>query len=153
MRTCSLIWVRWVLARHTTVLLGNVTQLVSDLEAETFFGGQLAKRLDAANVPGLKEPEQRRLGVAVGRRTAKDAGTVRIDGVRACSTNAERWPDAYRTGVIERGSSSTGTTRPTRTPQRARTAPPSSCSTTAMRPVCSRNCIGFSEPPPGRLCK
>ncbi|OEJ30022.1 abortive infection family protein [Streptomyces subrutilus] len=97
----SLIWVRWVLARHTTVLLGNVTQLVSDLETENFSSGELAERLDAANLPSLKEPEQRRLGIAVGRRTAKATWTVRIDGVRACSTNPERWPDAYRTGVTE----------------------------------------------------
>lgn len=26
---------------------------------------------------------------------------MRIDGVRACSTDPERWTDAYRTGVIE----------------------------------------------------
>ncbi|MFJ5026142.1 abortive infection family protein [Streptomyces goshikiensis] len=98
----SLIWVRWVLARHTTVLLGNVTQLVSDLETENFSRGELAERLDAANVPGLEEPEQRRLGVAVGRRMAANAPiAVELDGVRACSTNPERWPDAYRTGVIE----------------------------------------------------
>ncbi|MFE2849947.1 abortive infection family protein [Streptomyces lavendulae] len=98
----SLIWVRWVLARHTTVLLGSVTQLVSDLERENFSRGELAERLDAANVPGLEEPEQRRLGVAVGRRVAANPSfPVELDGVRACSINPERWPDAYRTGVIE----------------------------------------------------
>ncbi|MER7514239.1 abortive infection family protein [Streptomyces lavendulae] len=97
----SLVWVRWVLARHTAVLLGNVTQLVSDLERANFSSGELAERLDAANLPGLKDPEQRRLGIAVGRRTANETWTVRIDGVRACSTDPERWPDAYRTGVIE----------------------------------------------------
>ncbi|MEV8533238.1 abortive infection family protein [Streptomyces sp. NPDC051211] len=95
------VWIRWVLARHTTVFLGNVTQLVSDLERANFHSGELAERLEAANILGLKEPEQRRLGVAVGRRTANETWTVRIDGVRACSTNPDRWPDAYRTGVIE----------------------------------------------------
>lgn len=97
----ALVWVRWVLARHTEVFLGNVTQLVSDLESQVFVSGELAQRLDAANVPALKEAEQRRLGVAVGRRTANETFTVRIDGVRACSTDPERWSDAYRTGVIE----------------------------------------------------
>lgn len=97
----ALLWVRWVLARHTTVFLGNLTQLLADLEASTFSSGALAERLDAANIPGLSEPEQRRLGVAVGRRTANETWTVRIDGVQACSMNPERWPDAYRTCVVE----------------------------------------------------
>ncbi|MFI1652177.1 abortive infection family protein [Streptomyces avidinii] len=97
----ALLWVRWVLARHETVLLGNVTALVTDLQNSSFSSGQLAERLDAANIPDLAEPEQRRLGVAVGRRTANETFNVRIDGVEACAKNPERWPDAYRKGVIE----------------------------------------------------
>ncbi|CAL9634467.1 hypothetical protein SUDANB120_06164 (plasmid) [Streptomyces sp. enrichment culture] len=86
----ALVWVRWVLARHTEVFLGNVMQLVSDLESQAFVSGELAERLDAANVPALKEAEQRRLGCrgwpAHGQRDIHRAhrrGSSLLDGPRA----------------------------------------------------------------------
>ncbi|MFG2754090.1 abortive infection family protein [Streptomyces xanthophaeus] len=96
----ALVWIRWVLARHNEVFLGNVNQLLADLASASFRSGALAERLAAANLPGLAESEQRQLGLAVGRRTAGGTWTVCRDGVSACSTDPERWPAAYRTGVI-----------------------------------------------------
>ncbi|MYU23723.1 abortive infection family protein [Streptomyces sp. SID8352] len=97
----ALVWVRWALARLQTVLLGAVEPLVHDLREGIFSRGDLAARLDATNIPSLEEPEQRRLGVAVGQRSARETFVVRIDGIRACADNPERWPDAYRQGVVE----------------------------------------------------
>ncbi len=97
----ALVWVRWALARLQTVLLGAVEPLVHDLRGGLFSGGDLAARLAAANIPELEAPEQRRLGVAVGQRSARETFNVRIEGIRACADNPERWPDAYRQGVVE----------------------------------------------------
>lgn len=98
----ALLWVRWALARLHTVLLGAVSPLVSDLQSGTvFYGGDLEARLEAANVPGLEESEQHRLGVAVGQRAANETNNVRMEGIRACAKHPERWPDAYRHGVVQ----------------------------------------------------
>ncbi|MFI0577615.1 hypothetical protein [Streptomyces tendae] len=72
-----------------------------DLRGALFSGGDLAARLAAANLTGLDEPEQRRLGVAVGQRSARETFNVRLEGIRACADNHERWPDDYRQGVVE----------------------------------------------------
>ncbi|WP_159107580.1 abortive infection family protein [Streptomyces rubrogriseus] len=97
----ALVWVRWALARLQAVLLGAIEPLVHDLREGIFSKGDLAARLAAANIPGLDEPEQRRLGVAVGQRSARETFNVRIEGVRACADDLEHWPDAYRQGVVE----------------------------------------------------
>lgn len=76
--------------------------LVGDLQSGVPFSkGVLAARLAAANVPALEESEQRRLGVAVGQRAARETFTVRIDGIDACAQDPGRWPDPYREGVTE----------------------------------------------------
>ncbi|MEV7458833.1 hypothetical protein [Streptomyces rubiginosohelvolus] len=97
----ALIWTRWALERLQTVLLGAVEPLVRALREDVFYGGDLAERLLAANVPDLVEHDQRRLGLAVGQRTARNTFNVRIEGVEACSAEPTRWPDAYRAGVVE----------------------------------------------------
>ncbi len=97
----ALIWTRWALERLQTVLLGAVEPLVRALREDVFYGGDLAERLQAANVPDLVEHDQRRLGLAVGQRTARNTFNVRIEGVEACSAEPTRWPDAYRAGVVE----------------------------------------------------
>jgi hypothetical protein len=98
----ALLWVRWAMARLESVLLSAVTPLVNDLQnGSLFYAGDLAARLEAANVPGLGRQEQHRLGVAVGQRAANETFTVRIDGIRACGIHPERWPDPYREGVVQ----------------------------------------------------
>lgn len=97
----ALLWVRWAMARLESVLLGAVAPLVNDLQnGSVFYSGDLAVRLEAANIPGLEQPEQHRLGVAVGQRAANETFTVRIDGIRACALHPDRWPDSYREGVV-----------------------------------------------------
>ncbi|WP_329169464.1 abortive infection family protein (plasmid) [Streptomyces sp. NBC_01267] len=98
----ALLWTRWALSRLQTVLLGAVSPLVSDLQSGTvFYGGDLAARLEAANVPRLEKSEQHRLGVAVGQRAANETNNVRVEGIRACANQPEQWPDAYREGVVQ----------------------------------------------------
>ncbi|MCZ7430154.1 abortive infection family protein [Streptomyces sp. WMMC1477] len=97
----SLIWVRWALARLQTVLRGAVVPLVTALREETFTRGELAERLKAANVPDLEKMDQRKLGLAVGRRAVQETFMVRIEGIDVCAENPERWPDGYRRGVVE----------------------------------------------------
>ncbi|MFZ3474238.1 hypothetical protein ACODT3_04930 [Streptomyces sp. 4.24] len=98
----ALLWVRWALARLQTVLLGAVNPLVEDLRSGAlFYKGDLETRLAVANIPQLDPAQQRLLGIAVGQRTANQTNNVRIEGVRACARQPERWPDEYRAGVIE----------------------------------------------------
>lgn len=97
----ALVWVRWALDRLKTVLLGAVGPLLDDLRSGLFAQGDLAARLAAANIPRLVEAEQHRLGVAVGRRTARKTFNVRLEGIRACANDPQRWPDAYREGVVQ----------------------------------------------------
>ncbi|KDR62718.1 abortive infection family protein [Streptomyces albidoflavus] len=98
----ALLWTRWALARLQTVLLGAVSPLVSDLQnGAVFYGGDLAARLEAANVPELEQSEQHRLGIAVGQRAANETNNVRLEGIRACADHPEHWPDAYREGVVQ----------------------------------------------------
>ncbi|WP_405933627.1 abortive infection family protein [Streptomyces sp. NBC_00827] len=97
----ALVWVRWALTRLQTVLLGAIGPLVNDLHRGTFSKGDLAARLEAANIPRLDEAEQHRLGVAVGQRAARETFNVRLEGIRACTDAPQRWPDDYREGVVQ----------------------------------------------------
>ncbi|WP_406364412.1 hypothetical protein [Streptomyces sp. NBC_00645] len=97
----ALVWVRWALARLQTVLLGAVGPLVNDLRHGLFSRGELATRLEAANIPHLDKAEQHRLGVAVGQRAANETFNVRLEGIRACADDPQRWPDNYREGVVQ----------------------------------------------------
>lgn len=97
----ALVWVRWALSRLRTVLLGALGPLVDDLRHGTFSRGDLATRLEAANILRLDIPEQHRLGIAVGQRAANETFNVRLEGIRACADDPQRWPDAYREGVVQ----------------------------------------------------
>lgn len=97
----ALVWVRWALTRLQAVLLGALRPLVDDLRHGTFSTGDLAARLEAANILRLSTPEQSRLGVAVGQRAANETFIVRFEGIRACTDDPQRWPDAYREGVVQ----------------------------------------------------
>lgn len=97
----ALVWVRWALTRLQSVLLGAVGPLMDDLQNGTFSTGDLAARLEAANIPRLDEAEQHRLGVAVGQRAARQTFNVRLEGIRTCAKDPRRWPDGYREGVVQ----------------------------------------------------
>jgi hypothetical protein len=106
LETCvdgALLWTRWALRRLQFLIIGSLQPLINDLRESTFGMGRLATRLQAANLPNLPAADQRLLGVAVGRRTALNTFTVRIDGVDACadSQDAVAWPPSYREGVAE----------------------------------------------------
>lgn len=97
----AVMWSRWALRRHAKVVIGQHAELVSDLGGgQTFSGGDLRRRLLAVNLPDIDPADQRIIGVAVGRRAARDTITVRQDGVEAATPAAE-WPIAYRLGVVE----------------------------------------------------
>ncbi|WP_157855788.1 abortive infection family protein [Streptomyces aureocirculatus] len=99
----ALLWTRWALRRLQFLIIGSVQQLVTDLHSSTFSTGDLATRLQAADLPRLPFEDQRRLGVAVGQRSARNTFTVREDGVEACATSQDdaAWPAGYREGVAE----------------------------------------------------
>ncbi|MGI5255613.1 abortive infection family protein [Actinacidiphila glaucinigra] len=96
----SLLWVRWALARLHTALHGALAPLIRDLGDGIFYGGDLASRLASANIPDLDQPDQRRLGLAVGQRSARQTVNVRVEGIDAISLHPERWPDEYRSGAL-----------------------------------------------------
>lgn len=97
----SYLWSSWALKRLEPYIAGDVTRLVRDLEGMTFHGGDLARRLEYANLPRLPEEEQRRLGVAVARRASRGTFVVSRDGIQAMrAEDPERWPAGYVEGVL-----------------------------------------------------
>lgn len=94
----ALLWSRWALRRVDAIVDGRASDLVRDLNNAVFRRGDLARRLTAADLSSLDEVEQRRLGVAVGQRAARDTFVVLEDGV--ISDTARTAPVAYRCGVF-----------------------------------------------------
>lgn len=99
----GLLWTRWALRRLDLALMGALEPLLSDLFDGIFYSGDLSRRLEAANIPDLEKSKQRRLGVAVGQRAARDTVNVTLDGVMvpAHSDDVMTWPVDYRVGVLE----------------------------------------------------
>lgn len=99
----TLLWSRWALQRLAPLILGQPTALLRDLETGTFYGGQLASRLKAANLRDLDEPIQQKLGAAVAQRSMRETFLVRIEGVDACakSDSLDLWPPHYRRGIVD----------------------------------------------------
>lgn len=95
----SLLWVRWALRRLDVIVNGRVSDIVRDLRVDSFRRGDLARRLEAADLGSLEETEQHRLGVAVGQRAARATINVLEDGVIAPAV--ARLPIPYRSGVVE----------------------------------------------------
>jgi hypothetical protein len=95
------VWACWMLARLPSYLLSDVHQLIELLTGGVFYRGDLARRLNAIELRGLEDSEARALGVAVGRRTTGETFNVRREGVDSAISQPERFPDAYRRGVIE----------------------------------------------------
>lgn len=98
----GMLWCRWALRRLGALAFGLPEALIRDLGTAWFLRGEVAARLDAANLRALPETEQRRVGIAVGRRSMRETFLVRQEGVAACanSTDLQRWPSAYRVGVL-----------------------------------------------------
>lgn len=97
----AVMWCRWALRRLGKVVIGQHAELIGDLNGgNTFSGGDLRTRLLAINLPDIDPADQRAIGVAVGRRAARDTVTVRIDGVEAAAPGPQ-WPIDYRLGVVE----------------------------------------------------
>ncbi|MFG3645097.1 hypothetical protein ACGF3C_32970 [Micromonospora sp. NPDC047762] len=99
----ALVWVRWALRRLEHLLAGALAPLLNDLQHDVFHSGELAERLLQANIPGLGQDDQRRLGVAVGQRASRGTFLVREEGLTAPvrDENDARWPTAYRQGAVE----------------------------------------------------
>lgn len=98
----ALLWARWALRRLDELIVGRPAELVRDLSgAGTFGRGDLARRLEAADIPQLAEGEAHRLGVAIGQRTARNTFMVAIEGVDGPLAGDVPWPTAYRRGVLE----------------------------------------------------
>ena len=86
LETCvdgALLWTRWAMRRLQFLILGSLQPLIDDLGSRSFGMGDLALRLQAADLPHLNYDDQRLLGLAVGQRAARNTFTVRIDGVES----------------------------------------------------------------------
>ena len=98
----ALLWARWVLALLPVAEAAMPSALVRDLSlSATFRSGDLTQRLEEVGLGALDEADQRRLGQAVGRRSARKTFTVHSDGVLAAIAEPHRFPDAYRAGVLQ----------------------------------------------------
>ncbi|WP_165963948.1 abortive infection family protein [Actinomadura sp. KC216] len=99
----ALLWSRWALRRLGVLTLSMPEPLIQDLEYGTFYGGDLAKRLNSAGLAELDPAVQRRVGLAVAQRAMRETFVVRREGVEACAQSGDLtiWPDAYRSAVFE----------------------------------------------------
>lgn len=102
----SLLWVRWAIRRLGYFAMGRPETLIRDLVGDpagkiSFSRGDLATRLDAANLAVAEPRHVRSIGVAVGQRAAQHTFNVHIEGVKAAinDNDLRRWPASYRVGV------------------------------------------------------
>lgn len=99
----ALLWVRWALRRLEHLLAGQLAPLINDLAQAVYSKKQWSDRLMAADIPHLEVEDQRRLGLAVGRRASRGTFVVREVGMEAPldDPNDAAWPPAYREGTVE----------------------------------------------------
>ncbi|MEV6283474.1 hypothetical protein [Kribbella sp. NPDC051770] len=102
----SLLWVRWAVRRLGYFAQGRPETLIRDLVGDpagriSFSAGDLASRLQSANLPQNDPRHARSIGIAVGQRTAQETFNVRIEGVDAAiaDDDLQHWPAGYRLGV------------------------------------------------------
>lgn len=99
----SLLWVRWALRRLQHLLAGQLAPLLDHLSGSSMSRESWRAKLVAANISSLPEPDQRRLGVAVGQRASSGTFVVREVGMEEplADPNGLAWPPAYRMGAVE----------------------------------------------------
>ena len=100
----AFLWVRWVFRRLTDVLSqrSDLTQLIEDLNGgATFRRGELASRIRRINLASLDPVDQRRLGVAVARRSLGGTFVVSDDGARPLERSVDVFTADYRLGLAE----------------------------------------------------
>ncbi len=96
----TIVWARWMLGRLPSYLLSDVHDLIKHLGGRSFRKGLLTARLRAVDLPSLTPEDAQALGVAVGRRTVGETFLVRIEGVDPAIAYPERYPAAYRSGLV-----------------------------------------------------
>ncbi|MEU4048723.1 abortive infection family protein [Streptomyces olivaceus] len=95
----ALLWTRWALRRLQFLIIGSVQQLVTDLHSSTFSTGDLATRLQAADLPRLPFENQRRLGgrlANVRRGTRSRSGKTGSKPARPVKTMPHGLPDTAK---------------------------------------------------------
>lgn len=90
------IWCHWALRRLGPLIVGTVSAIVRDLdEGKIFRSGDLAGRLEAADLQNQSQEDQRRLGIAVARRALRGTFVVHSDGFAL-----EGKTTAYQEGLV-----------------------------------------------------
>lgn len=92
----ALMWSRWALRRLDLFCMGRPTQLIDDLQHDTWTKGELARRLQATDL--TDETIAHQVGHAVGRRADSGTFTVYRDGIEAPGNtdDLDSWPAGYR---------------------------------------------------------
>ena len=96
----TIVWARWMLGRLPSYLLSDLRELIKLIGGRTFYKGDLTARLEAVDLSSLTPEDAQALGVAVGRRTVRRTFNVAIEGVDAAIQYPERFPAAYRAGLV-----------------------------------------------------
>jgi len=97
-------WSRWMLAALGRVLAGmsELDEAVRDIEWDAAFRrGELRSFLDELHLDQLESEQQRRLGVAVGRRWASGTFMVRLDVIEPFVAGESSFPESFAVGLIE----------------------------------------------------
>jgi len=96
----TIVWARWMLGRLPSYLHSDVHDLIAHLGERSFRKGLLTARLEAVDLSSLTPEDAKALGVAVGRRTVGETFLVKMEGVDPAIEYPERYPAAYRAGLV-----------------------------------------------------
>jgi len=97
-------WSRWMLAALGYVLAGmsELEEAVRAIEkGQVFHRDELQASLDELRLDQLEPEQQRRLGVALGRRWATGTFLVGLDVVEPFLAGEEQFPEPFAVGLIE----------------------------------------------------
>lgn len=100
----AVLWSSWMLARLDAVVANDPDRLARSIATDTFYRGDLARKLLTAGLSTMDDRDQRVVGFAVGQRGGP-GGTWNVlhEGVREAAESGDTttWPPAYREAVAE----------------------------------------------------
>ena len=95
-------WSQWILRMVDRALEDRVGDLVDRLVGGgTFWKGDLAAALRDLDLPSLDPDDQRRVGVAVGRRSLGETANVIREGVHPLRSRQSFFPKCFQRGLAE----------------------------------------------------
>ena len=97
----AMLWCRWVLERFGEVHRSSPAWLIELLVTSVFYKNEVANHLAQVDLGQLPNPDLDRIGRALAQRGGwRDTRVVWNDGVGAALREPERFPEAFRRGLL-----------------------------------------------------